>query len=60
MWNLKHLIIRLFKDRTGATVVEYGLIATLIAAALIAGQSQLYGAINARLFGLASNITNGK
>lgn len=37
---------RFIKDESGATAIEYGLIAALISVALIAGASTLGGALN--------------
>jgi pilus assembly protein Flp/PilA len=34
---MRKLIMKLFGDRSGATAIEYGLIAALIAVAIIAG-----------------------
>lgn len=38
---MKTLIARLGKDRSGATAIEYGLIAALIGIAIVAGASAL-------------------
>jgi pilus assembly protein Flp/PilA len=35
-WNVPHLLTRFFKDQTGATAIEYGLIAAGIAVVIIA------------------------
>jgi pilus assembly protein Flp/PilA len=47
---------RFFKDQSGATAVEYGLIAVLIAAAIIAGASAIGTAVNNQLSSQASAV----
>lgn len=54
------LFARLLKDESGATAIEYGLIATLVAVAIITGATQLGTALNTKFANLASNVTNGK
>lgn len=46
MNKLNALLRRVRKDETGATAIEYGLIAALIAVAIIAGASTLGGKLN--------------
>ncbi|MGB3812322.1 MAG: Flp family type IVb pilin [Shinella sp.] len=48
------LLARLMKDESGATAIEYGLIAALISVALIAGATTLGGTLN-ETFGALSN-----
>lgn len=43
---MKTLFARFAKDESGATAIEYGLIATLIAVALIVGATYLGGQLN--------------
>ncbi|WP_104662366.1 Flp family type IVb pilin [Ensifer adhaerens] len=43
---MKKIFARLMKDESGATAIEYGLIAALISVALIAGASTLGNALN--------------
>ncbi|MFZ5824378.1 MAG: Flp family type IVb pilin [Bacillota bacterium] len=50
-------IRRLVKEQTGATMIEYGLIAALIAVALIAVLTSLGGAIGERFQDLINAIT---
>jgi pilus assembly protein Flp/PilA len=50
------LLSRFYKDESGATAVEYGLIATLIAVAIMIGATQLGGALNDRFSGLADSV----
>ena len=40
------IFTRFLKDESGATAIEYGLIAALISVALIAGATTLGGALN--------------
>ncbi len=44
------------KDESGATAIEYGLIASLIAVAIIAGAKALGTNINAMFTNLASHV----
>ena len=44
---MKALVSRFLKDESGATAIEYGLIAALIAVAVIGGVSQLGSSANA-------------
>ena len=48
------MFARLLKDESGATAIEYGLIASLIAVAIIAGAKALGTSIN----GMFSNLAN--
>lgn len=50
------LVIRMMKDESGATAIEYGLIAALIATALITGATTLGNALNTQFDGLAGNL----
>ena len=43
---MKTLFSRFAKDESGATAIEYGLIATLIGVAIIAGATTLGGKLN--------------
>ena len=50
------LFSRFCKDESGATAIEYGLIATLIAVAIIAGAGLLGTNLNTRFNGLATTV----
>ena len=50
------MISRLLKDESGATAIEYGLIAALIAVALITGASTLGNALNTQFNGLSGQL----
>jgi len=52
-----NLVNRFAKDESGATAIEYGLIATLIAVAIIAGASALGTKLNAVFNGLSTKLT---
>ena len=52
--DLMTMFARLLKDESGATAIEYGLIASLIAVAIIAGAKALGTSIN----GMFSNLAN--
>ncbi|AGA65284.1 hypothetical protein B488_12920 [Liberibacter crescens BT-1] len=47
-----------FRDESGATAIEYGLIAALVSVALIAGATALGGAINNNFNLLAAKMNN--
>lgn len=47
---------RFLRDDSGATAIEYGLIAALIATALITGATTLGNALNTQFNGLAGQL----
>jgi pilus assembly protein Flp/PilA len=47
------------KDESGATAIEYGLIAALISVALIAGAQTLGGALSEQFTNLATKLNCG-
>ena len=53
---MKTLFARFAKDESGATAIEYGLIATLIAVAIIIGATALGGQLNTVFQGLADEL----
>ncbi len=55
---MKNLFSRFAKDESGATAIEYGLIATLIGVAIIAGATALGGALNRHFQGIADDVTS--
>ena len=55
---MQKLVTRFIKDESGATAIEYGLIAALIAVALIAGATALGTDINSKFSNIASTISN--
>ena len=52
------LLVRFAKDQSGVTAIEYGLIATLIGVAIIAGATALGGKLN-DTFQAISTTVNG-
>lgn len=50
------IFARLMKDESGATAIEYGLIAALISVALIAGATSLGGTLNTTFRGIATKM----
>jgi pilus assembly protein Flp/PilA len=52
------IFARFMKDESGATAIEYGLIAALISVALITGATALGTQLNATFNGLSTKLTN--
>jgi pilus assembly protein Flp/PilA len=50
---------RFIKDESGATAIEYGLIAALISVALIAGAQTLGGALSTQFTNLGKKLNCG-
>ncbi|MER9731023.1 Flp family type IVb pilin [Mesorhizobium sp. M0217] len=53
---MSNLIARFAKDESGATAIEYGLIAALIALAIMVGAGQLGNALNAKFTAIADCV----
>jgi pilus assembly protein Flp/PilA len=53
---MKTIFARLLKDESGATAIEYGLIAALISVALIAGATTLGNSLNTTFGGVAGKL----
>ncbi len=53
---MKNLMTRFAKDESGATAIEYGLIATLIGVAIILGATALGTKLNTVFSGIAGKI----
>ncbi|KCZ48363.1 Flp family type IVb pilin [Hyphomonas pacifica] len=51
------MFARFLKDESGATAIEYGLIAALIAVAIIGGATALGGATNAKFKAVSDKMT---
>ncbi len=47
---MREILIRFAKDASGATAIEYGLIAAIVGVGIIVGLTQLQGGLNT-LFG---------
>ena len=54
---MRKLFARFLKDESGATAIEYGLIAALIALAIVVGAGKLGNALNVQ-FGKVANKLN--
>lgn len=54
------IFARFVKDESGATAIEYGLIAALISVALITGAGALGGKLNTQFTNLASYLNTAK
>jgi pilus assembly protein Flp/PilA len=53
------LIASYLRDDSGATAIEYGLIAALIALGIMVGASSLGGALNAEFVSIATSLNTG-
>jgi pilus assembly protein Flp/PilA len=54
---MKNLVAKFASDESGATAIEYGLIAALIAVAMIAGATKVGTAINAKFTTIATKVS---
>ena len=54
---MSNLIARFVKDESGATAIEYGLIAALIALAIMVGAGQLGNALNTTFKDIAGKVS---
>jgi pilus assembly protein Flp/PilA len=54
---MKNLLNRFVADQSGATAIEYGLIAGLIAVVIIAGVTTLGTRLNAKFTTISNNLT---
>jgi pilus assembly protein Flp/PilA len=57
---MSNLIARFVKDESGATAIEYGLIAALIALAIMVGAGALGTNLNTKFQGIADEIAKPK
>lgn len=55
---MSKIFARFMKDESGATAIEYGLIAALVSVALIAGATTLGTSLNNTFGGLATKLNN--
>ncbi|MCB1382852.1 MAG: Flp family type IVb pilin [Notoacmeibacter sp.] len=53
---MSKIVARFAKDESGATAIEYGLIAALIAVAIMAGAGTLGNALNNKFSQIATDI----
>ena len=57
---MQNLVTRFIEDESGATAIEYGLIAALISVALIAGASALGNGINNKFNQVSDELNNAQ
>jgi pilus assembly protein Flp/PilA len=55
---MSSFVKRFLNNESGATAVEYGLIAALIGVVIIAGAGALGGALNAKFANVGTTVTN--
>ncbi|RWC32255.1 MAG: Flp family type IVb pilin [Mesorhizobium sp.] len=55
---MSNLIARFVKDESGATAIEYGLIAALIALAIITGAGALGNALNDKFLKIGNTLAS--
>lgn len=53
---MHNLVSRFIADRSGATAIEYGLIAALIALAITAGATTLGGSLNSAFASISTKL----
>ena len=53
---MTNLFARFVKDESGATAIEYGLIAALIALAIMVGSGQLGNSLNAKFIDISTRM----
>jgi pilus assembly protein Flp/PilA len=56
---MKNIFKRFVKNESGATAIEYGLIASLIGVAIIVGATALGTSLNTTFQGISSKMTSG-
>jgi pilus assembly protein Flp/PilA len=56
LFSMTKLIRKFLRNEQGATAIEYGLIASLIGVAIIAGATALGTSLNSTFQGIAGNI----
>jgi pilus assembly protein Flp/PilA len=54
---MKNLLARFAKDESGATAIEYGLIATLVGVAIIVGAGALGTKLNTTFNAISTKLT---
>ncbi len=57
---MQKIVTRFFRDESGATAIEYGLIAALVAVVIIVGLTSLGTAINGTMTTVATNVSAAK
>ena len=54
---MKTFVLRFMNDQSGATAIEYGLIAGLLGIVLVTGATALGGALNNKLTSMSNSVT---
>jgi len=57
---MSKFVTRFLKNESGATAIEYGLIAALVAVVIITGLTSLGTQLNSKFSTIASNISSAK
>jgi pilus assembly protein Flp/PilA len=57
---MSNFFARFSRDQGGATAIEYGLIAALIAVVIIVGLTSVGGNLNSMFGNVATNVSNAK
>jgi pilus assembly protein Flp/PilA len=57
---MKNLLKRFAKDESGATAIEYALIAAVIGIGVLVGFKELRDAINVKYAGVSTDLANAK
>lgn len=55
---MQNLVARFARDESGATAIEYGLIAALIALAIMVGATSLGNALNSKFSNIATRLNS--
>ena len=55
---MSKFVTRFMKDESGATAIEYGLIAALIAVAIIGAATTLGGNLSTKFSAIATNVSS--
>ncbi len=53
---MSKIVSRFVKDESGATAIEYGLIAALIALAIVVGATSLGNSLNTKFLAIANKL----
>jgi len=57
---MSKIVTRFLKDEGGATAIEYGLIAALVAVVIIVGLTSLGTSLNATFTNISGNVSGAK
>jgi pilus assembly protein Flp/PilA len=59
-WSVERKMTKFIRDESGATAIEYGLIASFMAVCLVAALPLLTTALNGKFSFIGTKITSGK